>query len=621
MSIYKQNKEIIMSNLDTFRKQMEEDIRLIQEDKMISYKDNYVKKKEYAFNYWVLSKIFNLDYEIIQTQITEYNDKAIDCWIHSPERKEICIIQNKFYSIETPLDREIVADFLKTPLSILNKGNYKKSQELQNIYNQNKDDKDYSINLCFFITKEKVSDDIIALFDDFNKQNSDTDKATVKAYLYTLKDMYEKYYGKLLSKNPDFSCEISTPNKGTFASVRDEYGITDLKAEAYYIITPVTEIYKLFQEAKESSYNLFEENIRDFLGRNKINKGIINTLKDLEERKQFLFYNNGITLICQNIESAQHDGKRLLTLKMPQIINGCQTTNSICEVLSNLPKKQQNPYSQVYVMVKALVVKENDKSSKTFYENVVKYTNRQNAIKDKAFSSNENVFKRLQVEFEKRGIMLLISPSDKNTYSEKINKKKISINVFIDKASKIIKSLNFTINKKGDLYISLDKMLQVFVAFYKGGHFAYTKKQCLLDRDHELFNQVSTKMQDYITYDDLIKLYFLYYKADKKRKEGEDKRSPIPYYVLGFLGSFIETEKNHKNIKQLLDKVFSEKFDEIFSYLSLLTKKYMRRCAEKNIEYNNMVKKDIDEVILSKVKEDLSDDDKYKKIAEFLKTK
>lgn len=607
-------------NLETFRRQIEEDIKLIKKDWL--YNDKNLEKSEYAFNYWVLSKIFNIDDEIIPEQITEYNDRAIDCWFHSPERKEICLIQNKYYGNETTIDRGTIADFLKTPLTVLNRGNYSKSEELQNIFNQHKDDKEYSINLCFFITNENISDDIKSLFEDFNKNQQDnTNKATIKAYLYTIKDMYEKYYGKMLSSNPNFSCDIETPNKGTFASVRDQYGITDLNAESYYIITPVTEIYKLFKEAENAKYSLFEENIRGFLGRNKINKGIIKTLEDENERKNFLFYNNGITLICSSISNSQQNGKRYLTIKNPQIINGCQTTNSICAVLNRLSIERQNDYLQVYVMVKALVVEKNDDTSREFYADVVKYTNRQNAIKDKAFASNSDIFKRLQEEFQKRGSLLLISPSDKNTFSSKLNNRQLSADKLMSDINRLVSPLEINIEDKKDLFIDLEKLLQVFTAFFKGAGFAYKNKPDLLNKDSSIYNDVSCKMQDYTTFDNLIKLYYLYYKSEKKRKTSEDKRTPIPYYVLGFLGSFIEKEKNLDNIEKLLNKVFSDKyFTEIFDCLSLLTKKYMRKCNDQNIDYNNMIKKHIDEHLLGKAKEDMSDEDKYKRIFAYLKT-
>lgn len=175
-------------------------------------------------------------------------------------------------------------------------------------------------------------------------------------------------------------------------------------------------------EAEKRDYAIFEKNIREYLGRTPINTGIIETLKSKSERKNFIYYNNGVTIICQNINSDYMDtssGLRRVPLVNPQIVNGCQTVESIKKVLENLPENIiREEYKSVYVMVKALVIEDrDDKKNNDFFENVVKYTNRQNAISDKAFASNMDVFERMQQEFERRGFLLLVKPSDKNRYN------------------------------------------------------------------------------------------------------------------------------------------------------------------------------------------------------------
>ena len=57
-------------------------------------------------------------------------------YMPNEETKELFIIQCKHYDEETKVIRNMVADFLKTPLAVLDKGNYKKSVELQKIYNK-----------------------------------------------------------------------------------------------------------------------------------------------------------------------------------------------------------------------------------------------------------------------------------------------------------------------------------------------------------------------------------------------------------------------------------------------------------------------------------------------------
>jgi AIPR protein len=76
---------------------------------------------------------------------------------------------------------------------------------------------------------------------------------------------------------------------------------------------------------------LYEKNIRRFLGgRVKVNKGIQTTLREAPEK--FGLFNNGITITVSDFNIA---GSGAYNLVEPYVVNGCQTTRSIWEVLSN----------------------------------------------------------------------------------------------------------------------------------------------------------------------------------------------------------------------------------------------------------------------------------------------
>lgn len=98
-----------------FQEQIREDIEILT--LRWNYADLNLCKPEYAFNYWVLSRIYSIDEEIIPDYITEYNDKSIDCFVHFEDSKELFIIQNKYYSYSTSVARHDVADFLQAPLA------------------------------------------------------------------------------------------------------------------------------------------------------------------------------------------------------------------------------------------------------------------------------------------------------------------------------------------------------------------------------------------------------------------------------------------------------------------------------------------------------------------------
>lgn len=565
--------------------------------------DKRLCKEHFGFNYWILSRLFSVDEEIIQNLITEYNDKAIDCYVHFPENKELFIIQNKYYD-GASISRSDVADFLTTPLTVLEKNVYVKSSDLQNVFNQIRCDPDYKIHLFFFstITDSQISQDIQLLIQNFNYKGTDL-ACLVDAAIFGLEKIYELYYGKSYKQNVQFTYPLATINKGTFASIREEYKIETLY-EAYYIVTPVIAVYKLVQAAEEKGYALFEKNIREYLGNNAVNNGIVETLKNPQERKNFMYYNNGITIICQKIQPQPMDSpnkERIITLTNPQIVNGCQTVNSIKKVLeNNSVQLAEKDFKNVFVMIKALVIENPEEAkNKTFYQNVVKYTNKQNAISEKAFVSNLDVFYRLQTEFKARGFLLHVKPSDKNMVSSNYNSKEQAD--FIQKARKHLAVLDIDIENISDISIPLEKLLQVFIAFEKGGYYAFTKKNLVLRQDNEIFMEYCSQIQNFISTDDMLNLYYLYKKAESDRSKSEDKRVPIPYYVIGFLGDLICVQDDSYMVQQKLKRVFydTNHFSETYQYLIALSKNYRRMYANEynsngEGEYNVMIKRPID---------------------------
>lgn len=91
--------------MDNFRKQILEDISLLRENN--KYITN-IDKDEWVFNYWILENIYNVDPELIESQIIEYNDMGIDAYEFIEETKDLYIIQNKFYSDTSILSEHYV---------------------------------------------------------------------------------------------------------------------------------------------------------------------------------------------------------------------------------------------------------------------------------------------------------------------------------------------------------------------------------------------------------------------------------------------------------------------------------------------------------------------------------
>lgn len=587
--------------LKIFKSQIERDLSDIKKD--YERLDPKTVDPDYAFLYWVLLKLYNVEDENIVDYITEYNDKSIDCYVNFEETKELFIIQCKHYDEETKVIRNMVADFLKTPLAVLDKGNYKKSVELQKIYNKAIKDSEYKIYLQFYTTNTKYSDDIGTLITDFN-ENARKDQKNVKAYFFDLKDIYEKYYGESYKPSKNLVFNLKTINKGTFASIKEEYGI-NYKYLGYYIITPVSQIYELIKSAKNKGYQLFEENIREYLGEGgAINKAIGDTLRSDSDRLNFLYYNNGITMIVKSAKTSSFDSSRCIVLENPQIVNGCQTVNTIYAVLDNYSEKERiEVFKDVFVMTKLLIIPTNNEKDVNFYHDVVKYTNKQNPIPDKVFTaSNQTVFQRIQAEVKRFGIWIKIKQSDKIKFDNEFSAKEKAD--MLDRAKKIASQCGLEISQK-DLCIDLEKILQVALAYITDGFIAFTKKSSVLKPNTEIFKRYSINIQDYLSYENLVRLYFLYKRAESDRKKSDDLRTPIPYYVLGFLSYHIKDKSDINSFNLLLDKIFTQnQFNSVYSYLVNLSKGY-KRGVEK--DYNVLIKSKIDIGVLDKTIETAKD--------------
>ncbi|MEO5608006.1 MAG: AIPR family protein, partial [Polaromonas sp.] len=146
---------------------------------------------------------------------------------------------------------------------------------------------------------------------------------------------------------------------------------------------------------------IYEKNVRRFLGgRGRVNKAMQATLRDAPE--QFGLYNNGITIVVHDY----HLDKNSVTLFEPYIVNGCQTTRTIWDVFHNKLNAGGtgvNPEIEAWKVraekgvVVAKIVKVGD-SGENLLQAITRYTNSQNAIREKDFLALTGDFKTWQAE-------------------------------------------------------------------------------------------------------------------------------------------------------------------------------------------------------------------------------
>jgi hypothetical protein len=137
---------------------------------------------------------------------------------------------------------------------------------------------------------------------------------------------------------------------------------------------------------------LFARNVRGFLGSTEVNKNMEATLDS--QSQYFWYYNNGITMVCDQAEHARSNGRDILRVTNPQIINGQQTTRTL--------HRKGAKAAKASVIVRVIrVPRDQDGRSGNFeglVSQIVGATNFQNKIGAADLMSND----RQQIEIERQ---------------------------------------------------------------------------------------------------------------------------------------------------------------------------------------------------------------------------
>jgi hypothetical protein len=136
---------------------------------------------------------------------------------------------------------------------------------------------------------------------------------------------------------------------------------------------------------------LFARNIRGFLGSTEVNQKINQTLEAKPER--FWYYNNGVTIVCDDARPAAAGGKNILRVANPQVINGQQTTREL--------HRSGGESRKASVLVRVIKIPRDPRRDSSSFEDLVSQivvaTNFQNEIRASDLRSND----RRQIAIER----------------------------------------------------------------------------------------------------------------------------------------------------------------------------------------------------------------------------
>lgn len=193
-------------------------------------------------------------------------------------------------------------------------------------------------------------------------------------------DFLNSVYQKVNSN--EYELNVS---KNNIKEIGDDYLIGYITAkELLDCIAPI------IAEEKRTLYtDVFKNNVRLYLGNEtSVNRGIEKTLK--EESHKFHYYNNGLTITTLSINK---DNSKNYSIKPVNIVNGCQTANSIYNVASSTPSL---PIEDIKIPIRIIQTE-----SEEDYNNITIRTNNQNGVDIQDLISITEIQKELESKFGK----------------------------------------------------------------------------------------------------------------------------------------------------------------------------------------------------------------------------
>ena len=173
-------------------------------------------------------------------------------------------------------------------------------------------------------------------------------------------------------------------------------------------------------------FSVLFDNVRGLVKNSKYNVNIEGTLKN--DTKKFFMYNNGITLIAENINSKTLPGNKKLKLEIKniQIVNGGQTVRTIHD-FNQKNKENLNEYLYDAEVLVRMFIPDSDLDEA---HKIAEYTNSQNPIK--AVNLKSLSARQIEIEryLEEHDIAYARKTGDTGAKEEKVYKYTIDMETF-----------------------------------------------------------------------------------------------------------------------------------------------------------------------------------------------
>ena len=343
------------------------------------YKQNFSNGGQ-RFLAWYLRNCYLRTQVQARDDITDgANDKEIDAVIVDEEKRQIIIVQSKFFvgSVDhAPLHEVLSAWFrIQDVASLQESCNSKLKVKLETVAEALAEEYEVVFELVTTGTlTPQAKNDLLA----FQSKISDLDHPVASLTLVDSAAIQARWAEAAGRELPKLGHEIILED--------GKYLVVDIAGFKTVLATiPLTECLNLpgIIDGK-----LFRPNVRQSLGlTNKINKGMKQTLNS-ESPEQFFFFHNGITALCEKM--SYEPSTRKLTLNGLGVVNGCQ---SLTTILSCSQRVKSHPDARVLIRFYEIPLRE-------MADKISIYTNSQSAVKPRDLRSNDKRILALKRSYE-----------------------------------------------------------------------------------------------------------------------------------------------------------------------------------------------------------------------------
>jgi len=359
-------------------------------------------KDDAAFVFWFLHAYLVDKEEIAKSALTgkeggRTGEKNVDAIYIDEQARQCNIIQGKYRQTETVSEKrnDVLAFAELGLLPWADKATletfYRKLDpivlsKLRDVVSCVKSKK-YKLNL-FYITTGKCTTTVI---DDAKSTLRDAEGEVDLAIISFdhLMTIYQNYLEGIAPAVPLLKLRIVSDGAIQHEGIIHRFD-PRTKIESWVFSMSGKDVGSMFSK---TGIRLFAKNIRGYLGITDINDSMIDTIK--KEPSNFWYYNNGVTLVCDNARREVEANEDVLIVDGAQIINGQQTTRTL----------EKNGSDDTNVLVKVIKIPRNmdgDSHYDKLVNSIVRSTNWQNHIEPSDLVSNDYIQVFLERELRKR---------------------------------------------------------------------------------------------------------------------------------------------------------------------------------------------------------------------------